>query len=77
MSDSQRDIPRESPYRRSATPRAAEGPREMSLGLAATVVVLILLLVKVLSVEPERDDSFGRFGTWHAAGHSHAPPHHG
>jgi hypothetical protein len=74
MNDDEPRIPAQGPYRRWAGPRVKEDKRDVSAGFVAGFVILIVLLVKVLSVDPRPSESFG----WHSAGYcaGHSPASH-
>jgi hypothetical protein len=75
MHDDER-TPRQSPYRQAAPPREAKPAREISFGVVACFVLLIVLLAGTLSAEPSQGQSFGGLGGWHPAGPAHGAQHH-
>jgi hypothetical protein len=71
MDDDEPRLPAQGPYRRWAGPRARDDRRDVSAAFVASFVILIVVLVKVLSVDPRPTESVG----WHSAGYcaAHTP----
>jgi hypothetical protein len=63
--------PLRSPYRECPEPIERETTGDVSFPIVAAILVLLVVLVRVLSVEPAPGESFGRLGNAHLLGIGH------
>jgi hypothetical protein len=73
MQDDEQGLPPQTPYREWNPPREARSPREISAGVVACFMLLLILIVSTLSAEPSSGESFG--GLWHSGEHSQVAHH--